>query len=291
MQRMRWRGLCLAVVLSVGIVGCAGAPRTVTATPTTTSPTTATAGSTPAPTRTLTPSATPTPTASALGDLAGFVDAAREVDTRLQAATRLINASVRTDAVVVDERTAAAVKAIDTDMVAAAIPAGMPAELMRQVLTVYSELVSRTRALTYFGYAGTSSRLSPAGETALAEGEHLVQCLANGSPAAYRFEADLAAVGTTAGAMAPLQAVDEASLVAAELEALLTEIELRNGGCGSCGGYVATTLSSIIWDDAAPGATTRTGSVVSPLDGAESGIAFTATYVPGQGWTVELRAC
>jgi hypothetical protein len=290
---MRWRGRCLAVVLSVGIVGCAGAPRTVTATPTTTSPTTATAGSTPAPTRTLTPSATPTPTptASALGDLAGFVDAAREVDTKLHAATRLINASVRTDAVVVDERTAAAVKAIDTDMVAAAIPAGMPAELMRQVLTVYSELVSRTRALTYFGYAGTSSRLSPAGETALAEGEHLVQCLANGSPAAYRFEADLAAVGTTAGAMAPLQAVDEASLVAAELEALLTEIELRNGGCGSCGGYVATTLSSIIWDDAAPGATTRTGSVVSPLDGAESGIAFTATYVPGQGWTVELRAC
>lgn len=296
MQRMRWRGLCLAVVLSVGIAGCAGAPRTVTATPTTTSPTTATAESTPTATLTLTPSATPAPTASALGDLADFVDAAREVDAKLHAATPLINASIGTDAVVVDERTAAAVKAIDTDAVAAAIAAGMPAELMRQVLTVYSDLVSRTLAVSGFRYADrTYSRIPSEGEMGLAVGEDMVQCLANGSPAAHRFEADLAAVVTTAGSMPPLQAPDPTSLAYPELEARLQEIVARNEGCGACGGHVVTRSSSIVWDDAAPSATTRDGTIVyapAEVDTDEDwGISFTATYVPGGGWTVDIHAC
>lgn len=292
MQRMRWRGLCLAVVLSVGIGACSGAQRTVTATP----PTTATAGSTPTPTLTPTPSATPAPAAAALGDLAAFVDAAREVDARLHAATPLINASIQTDAVVVDERTATAVKAIDISAVASTIPAGMPAELMRQVLTVYSDLVSRTLAMSGFRYADrTYSRISSEGAMGPAEGEEMVQCLANGSPAAQRFEADLAAVVTTAGSTPPLPALDPTSLAYPELEARLQEIVARNGGCGACGGHVATRSSSIVWDDPAPSATTRNGTIVYVPDETGThedwGISFTATYAPGEGWTVDIHAC
>lgn len=242
------------------------------------------------------PSATPAPTASALIDLTAFIDAAREVDTRLHAATPLVNASIQTDAVVVDERTATAVKAIDISAVASTIPAGMPAELMRQVLTVYSDLVSRTLAMSGFRYADrTYSRISSEGAMGPAEGEEMVQCLANGSPAAQRFEADLAAVVTTAGSTPPLPALDPTSLAYPELEARLQEIVARNGGCGACGGHVATRSSSIVWDDPAPSATTRNGTIVYVPDETGThedwGISFTATYAPGEGWTVDIHAC
>jgi hypothetical protein len=302
MHRTRWGGMCLAVVLSLGIVACSGSPRTATPTPTslppTSPPTTVTAESTPTPTLapTPTPAAAPAPTASALGDLAAFIDAAREVDTRLHAATPLINASIQTDAVMVDERTATAVTAIDFSAVASAIPAGMPADLMRQVLTVYSDLVSRTLAVSGFRFADrTYSRIPSEGEMGLAEGEDMVQCLANGSPAAHRFEADLAAVVTTAGSTPPLPALDPTSLAYPELEARLQEIVVRNGGCGACGGHVATRSSSIVWDPAAPSATTRNGTIVHAPDetGTDEdwGVSFTAVYTPGEGWTVEIHAC
>lgn len=295
MNRMRRGGMCLAVVLSLGVGACSGSPPTGTATPTT-SPTITTAGSTPTSTPTPMPSATPAPTASALVDLTAFIDAAREVDTRLHAATPLVNASIQTDAVVVDERTATAVKAIDISAVASTIPAGMPAELMRQVLTVYSDLVSRTLAMSGFRYADrTYSRISSEGAMGPAEGEEMVQCLANGSPAAQRFEADLAAVVTTAGSTPPLPALDPTSLAYPELEARLQEIVARNGGCGACGGHVATRSSSIVWDDPAPSATTRNGTIVYVPDETGThedwGISFTATYAPGEGWTVDIHAC
>lgn len=305
MHRMRWGGTCLAVVLSLGAVACSGSPPTASPAPTASSPT-ATAESpaatapVPEPSATVTlspvPSATAVPTASALDDLAAFIAAAREVDTRLHAATPLINASIHTDEVGVDARTAAAVKAIDYATVAAAIPAGMPRELMRQVLTVYSDLVSRTMAVIRFDIADrTYSRTPAEGDMGLGEGEEMVTCLANGTAAAHRFEADLAAVVATAGAMPSLPTVEPTSLAHPELQARLEEIEARNSGCGACGGQLLTRTSSVVWDDAAPGATTREGRIVyepgEPGTEYDWGMTFTATYSPATGWTVDIHAC
>lgn len=305
MHRMRWGGTCVAVVLSLGAVACSASPPTVTPAPTTSS-TTAVAESppatppTPVPSATVTlspePSATAVPTASALDDLAAFIAAARGLDARLHAATPLINASVHADAVVVDAKTAAAVHAVDLATVTPTVPAGMPAGLMRQVLTVYSDLASRALAVSRFRFGDrTYGRTASDGETALSEGEEMVQCLANGSQAAHRFDADLAAVVATAGATAPLPTLEPTALARPELQARLQEIVARNGGCGACGGYVATRSSSIVWDDAAPAATTRDGTIVHEPGGAgtddDGGISFTATYSPGTGWTVTIHAC
>ena len=294
MHRMRWGGTCLAVVLSLGVVACSASTPTATSAPTTS--TTATAEPPPAPSLTPLPSATAVPSASALDDLATFIDAARGLDARLHAATPLINASVHADVVVVDAQTAAAVRAVDLATVTPTIPAGMPTGLMRQVLTVYSDLVSRTLAVSRFSFADrTYSRTPSDAEMGLSEGEEMVQCLANGSQAAHRFDADLAALVATAGATAPLPTLDLTSLAHPELQARLQEIVARNGGCGACGGYVATRPSSIVWDDATPTATTRDGTIVYEPDetGADddSGISFTATYSPGIGWTVNIHAC
>lgn len=299
MSRMRWGGMCLAVVLSLGAVACSGSPPTATPAPTT-SAATATAesplASTPTPAPTLAPSAAAVPTRSALDDLAAFIGAAREVDARLHAATPLINASIHNDEVVVDAQTAAAVKAIDYAPVTSAIPAGMPPELMRQVLTAYSDLVSRAQAVGRFRFADrTYSRTPSDGEMGLSEGEEMVQCLANGSPAAHRFDLDLAALVATAGSMLPLPTVEPTSLAHPELQARLEEIEGRNGGCGACGGQVLTRASSVVWDDAAPSATTREGTIVyepgEPGTEYDWGMTFTATYSPGTGWTVDIHAC
>jgi hypothetical protein len=197
---------------------------------------------------------------------------------------------------VVDAQTAAAVKAIDYSAAASTIPAGMPAQLMRQVLTTYSDLVSRTLAMSRFRYADrTYSRVPAEGELGLAEGEDMVQCLTNGSQAAQRFEADLAAVVATAGSAAPLRALEPTSLAHPELQARLEEIDVRNGGCGACGGQVVTRSSSIVWDDADASATTRTGTIVYEPGEAGTeygwGMAFTATYAPGTGWTVDIHVC
>ncbi|CAN5333171.1 hypothetical protein BH11ACT1_BH11ACT1_27500 [soil metagenome] len=298
MHRMRWGGTCLAIVLSLGAVACSGSPPTATPAPTT-STTTAAAespASTPTPTLTPAPSAAAMPSASALDDLATFIDAARGLDARLHAATPLINASVHVHAVVVDAQTAAAVRAVDLATVTPTIPAGMPTDLMRQVLTVYSDLVSRTQAVSRFRIADrTYSRTPSDAEIGLSEGEEMVQCLANGSQAAHRFDADVAALVATAGATVPLPTLDPTSLAHPELQARLQEIVTRNGGCGACGGYVATRSSSIVWDDATPTATTRDGTIVYEPDETgvddDSGISFTATYSPGIGWTVNIHAC
>jgi hypothetical protein len=250
---------------------------------------------TPTPTATPSPSLPPEPAAteapSALGDLAGFVDAARAADARLHEAAALVNASIRSDVIAIDARTAAAVKATDPSAVAAAIPAGMPAKLLGPVLTVYSDLVSRSAAMGPFASAGTYSRTATDADLGASDAERQLRCLANGSPAAGRFTADLAAVGTVARATPPLKRADPTSLASAELAVHLMEIRLRNTGCASCGGYVMTRMSSIVWDDAAPKALTRTGSIRSDAYADGGGVRFTASYEAGKGWVVLIYAC
>jgi hypothetical protein len=58
---------------------------------------------------------------------------------------------------------------------------------------------------------------------------------------------------------------------------------------------VVTRSSSIVWDDADASATTRTGTIVYEPGEAGTeygwGMAFTATYAPGTGWTVDIHVC
>ena len=276
------RGMCLALVL--GVCGCTGAPApSTTAQSATTSATpAATSAATPTPTPTAMPTATttaaatatPTATASAADDLAAFVTTARAADTRLRHAAVAVNGAVRATSLVVDDRTAQAVKASSPSAVAAAIPAGMPPKLLRAVLLAYSDLVSRNRAMRSFWTAGTYPRDPLYDDT--------MRCLANGPPAKARFGADLAAVVTLARTTPPLPHVAATSKTSAELAVRLSIVLEANAGCDSCGGFVATKLSTVVWNDAAPGATTRTGTI--------DGISFTATFTTGR-WTVELNAC
>lgn len=279
MRRTRAGAVCLVVVLALGVGACGGGAPPAPA-PTTSASTTPTTTPTPTPTTAPTPTPTgtpaPTPTASAADDLAAFVEAARAADTRLRAAAALINGSVRSTAVVVDARTVEAVDASHPWAVVATIPAGMPPELLRAVLTTYSDLVSRHRAMSRFTEVGTFTR----GEYTA---DDMLACLPNGSPAAARFAADLAAVVTLAGSTSPLPGTDPASQEAAEVAMRAELIVLANGGCDKCGGYVATELAPVTWDDAAPGATTRTGTLTE--------ITFAVTYAAGEGWTARFNAC
>lgn len=281
MRRTRAGAVCLVVVLALGVGACGGGAPPAPA-PTTSASTTPTTTPTPTPTTAPTPTPTetpaPTPTASAADDLAAFVEAARAADTRLRAAAALINGSVRSTAVVVDARTVEAVDASHPWAVVATIPAGMPPELLRAVLTTYSDLVSRHRAMSRVAQVGVGT--FPRGEY---NADDILTCLPNGSPAAARFAADLAAVERLAGSTPPLPGTDPASQEAAEVAVRVAAIGLFNGGCDTCGGYVATEPAPLTWDDAASGATTRTGTV--------SEITFTATYAADDGWAVHLQAC
>lgn len=225
---------------------------------------------------------------TALDDLVLFVDAAQAADARLREAVPSVNRAVHAREVVVDAETSAAVRAADPAEVATLIPAGMPDPLVQATVLVYSDLASRYAAMRAFG--GDSPRSYPRfppeveqGLADLAEGESMVLCLANGSPAAARFDDDLDALVALATATPPLAPVAASSLAAAEVTLRTTLVDLGNNGCASCGGYVATTSEPITWDEAPAGATTRTGTV--------AGVDFQVTYQPGSGWTAQLNAC
>lgn len=284
------RALTLGALALASVVACSSptpsaTPMTAPPTPSTASPTPTTASPPPS-TTSPTPTATPTSTASAEGALAGFIAAARAVDARLRDAADLINGGVRSDTIVVDKRTVAAVKATDPSAVAATIPAGMPPELMLPVLTVYSDVVSRSASMTPFRYPERYPRV-PSANLNPSNDQIMLGCLAGGAPAAHRFAADLAAVVTSARSTPPLRKYDPASLASAQVAVRLEEIRLRNTGCDGCGGYVATTLVSIVWDGAAPTATERTGHIGDTF----GGLPFTATFAPGDGWTVVIWVC
>lgn len=305
MCRLRRGGVCLTVLLVLGVGACSGAspgapspspsgvPGSSSAPPTVEAPSPSAPSSTPS---TPLPSRDPLTSASAQRDLAPFVDAARDLDRRLHAAAALINTGIHADTVVVDQSTAAAVKGLDLGAVGSAIPGGLPRELMRRVLTTYSDLASRTLAMSPFRFADrTYTRIPPEGTTARAEGEDMVMCLGNGTVAAQRFDADLAGVVTAAGSTPPLPTVDPASLARAEVDVRLTEIVLRNSGCGACGGFVQTEVSTIVWDQAPASATTRTGAILPEASdgsgGVGGGLPFTAVYTPGTGWRIDILAC
>ena len=96
---------------------------------------------------TTTASTTTTPS-SAASDLAPFFAAAAHEDTKLKAAAALVNGDVGKTQVTFDQATVDAVRSLDPKAVADTIPNGLEPGMKRDVLLVYSDIMSRTMAMS-----------------------------------------------------------------------------------------------------------------------------------------------
>ncbi len=286
MSSARWR-LAVAViataVLTAGLAACGhtvapgagGAPSSPAATT-----------SSPAVTPTLTPTpahSTPPPApprASAADQLAGFFAAAQVADGQLRHAAVLVNQGVGKKSLDFSPEALTAVKALDMSLVARAIPVGLPPELLRRTLLVYSDLEARTVALARI-YEFRSEYPMPLSEF---NGKYLYRCMGNGATPAARFNGDLAAARALAGQSSPVTPPAPDSRAGAELALRVHEINLRNSGCMECGGYVFTTLSSIVWEP-------ENEPVIGHSDGYINGIRFRVDYHAGHGWSATIWAC
>jgi hypothetical protein len=269
---LRWAGSA-ALVLAL-VAGCSGG-----------SGREAPASQAPAPAPSASASGTPGGTggggggqagSSAADQLAGLFAGASRMDARLRGAAELINGGVRRDVIVLDPATVAAVGAIEPRTLVRAIPGGADGALLRSVLLVYSDLVSRKRAMSR---VVQYSDLSPLPRTG-SEAKDLITCLGNGHAAATRFSADLAAARALAARSAPVAVVAPGSRRAAELAVRVQFVWLANAGCDACGGVVLTELLPLVW-------TGGPGDYHGTLDGVE----FRADYAKGTGWTVNFNAC
>jgi hypothetical protein len=154
---------------------------------------------------------------------------------------------------------------------------------LRSVLQVYADLSSRRAALNrVLEYASDS----PLPRTST-KAKDLLTCLSHGSAAAARFADDLAATRALAAASAPVKVAPVRSRLTAEVAIRAHGIDLPNNGCGECGGVVPrpVALYPIVWNrvDQGPG---------SEWDGTiGTGGLFTARYVPGHGWDINVNAC
>jgi hypothetical protein len=205
-----------------------------------------------------------------------FFAAAVRVDRRLHAAAILINGGVGSTSVHFPQATIDAIEAADPAASAATIPAGMRPDLLRAVVLVQSDLASRW-------YAFQPIREGLYGPPAYERGRVLA-CLANGAPAARRFRADLATARTLARSLPPVAVAPRDSRAAAEVAIRLAFIDKADGGCDSCGGYLATDPPQIVWRHIA-------NAFGRPWDGTVGRILFRAGYRAGTGWAVVLNAC
>jgi hypothetical protein len=254
---VRKRLLVVLVAAVVGLAGCGTPKKAVRAPRTTIAPMTTTTG----------------PLPSAADQLAGFVGAARQMDAQLDHAATLINGIGPPWTPPWPTSVVSAVEAADLRPVAAAIPAGLPSDLLRRTIVVYSDLASRYYAMRWFGAEGF-----PYEEPSDQMQGALLAALANGAPAAARFAADVDGLVGAARRLPPFAAAAPASRQAADVLLLVQWVDGMNGGCASTGGAVITTLPVIAW---------------TPHDNASgtiAGVAFNATLVGG-AWEVTILAC
>lgn len=280
----RWRrraAIGAAVVAVIGIVTVlvlvanrdteVGAPPAATTATTTVPAVSSTATTTSTVT---TASAEPTrPTSdrpSAATTLAPFFGAVSTLDRQLHTAATAINGTGppwRT----ISETVATTVRAADLGPVATAIPAGLPPDLLRSVILVYSDLASRRFAMGYFSIATTIHPNAHPNST------DLLHDLGTGHTAAARFPADLAATHTLAEATPAVTTLPETSRQAAEIQLYTRYVEEANGGCDTHGGHIITALPPITWNG-------------RPGNGTIAGITFTANLTDGT-WHIRLIAC
>jgi hypothetical protein len=270
-------GVVAAVALIANRDTVVGAP---TASPTVVAPTTTT--TTTAPTTTTTPGTSVLPTtadkADAVAALSRFFTAATTLDAQLHDAAAAINGT-GPPWTAVTEAVARKVRAADLVPVGRAIPGGMPRELMRSVVLVYGDLVSRRYAMADFAHA---LRVDP---QVTPTSDDLLRNLRNGHAAAARFESDLDAARSLAATTPAFPARRADSRQAAEVAVVVQFVGLANGGCDSRGGHIFTTPPPIVWQRAPfyPG---------GPMaDGTVAGIPFQAHHQSDGNWRITINAC
>ena len=212
-------------------------------------------------------------------ELDHFVTAARTADSRLRSAAQVVNGSLGRKTIVVTTSTARTVQRTRDAVLAvpATLPAGMPAGLRDAALLVYSDLTSRQGAMSWAGYPATYRFAVPRTENGyqVVTAWDMVESFGNGHEAAVAFGADLARLQALAGhtRFVPKPATSPSALdVAVRVE----EINGRNYGCASTGGYRATE----------PAVVKPTASRTGTTDGVE----YKATVVRGR-WHVEIMSC
>ncbi len=225
------------------------------------------------------PTTTVRPTAA--DDLAPFLLAASELDGRLKDAAAAINASITDTELVVDRATVDLVQETrrQIEVVEAAIPAGTEPELLRSTLLVFSDLVSRSYAMSHWDWPQP-----PGYETVPLAETNALWCLSHGSEAAARYPNDLAVLRAEALSTAPVSTVAPDSGAARDLAVRTASIVNANRCCDVCGGVVVTDLAEITYLD---------DPLVDPLtgdriDGSIDGAPFQADYRDGGGWTVSV---
>lgn len=276
----------LAIVLIVVLGACGGTPavtgpgsRPTGPGPATTAEpgVTANPGSTaPAPGRAPPSTATTVPAPSAYDQLSPFVRAARRLDAKLRHAAELINRYGPPWTAPIPPEVRSAVQDAYTDLnpVGSTIPAGLPTDLLRQSVMVYSELASRTFAIRWFGGEGPPYE-GPIDQTMM------LRALANGAPAAARFDSDLEALVVAARAAPPVTLAGPQSRKAADVGLLVQWAAMINGGCASTGGAILFNLPTIVWFTRAP-ADGSSGTIGT--------VAFRARLVDGT-WQLTILAC
>ena len=211
---------------------------------------------------------------TAADDLAAFFSRVAELDRALKAAAASVNASITETEMVVDQTTLDLVDATRSGIedVKAAVPAGLEPELLRATLTVFSDLVSRSSALSR--------------STGYEDLTYTLKCLEMGSgPAAARYPADLAALQALARSSPPLQMVAPDSRAAEHVALHLAMVEHVNTCCEGCGGAIVTELAEITFLDNPP---------VDPVTGLRTDgyihdeFPFQADYDPSTGWSFRL---
>jgi hypothetical protein len=265
------RVIVASLVLAMIAAGCGGGTGKESVK---TRPSSSTASSTTTSSTTTAPITAP----SAADNLAAYFDAAEAVHHKLAAAAIKINGRVSKSHISVDQATVDAVAAADPTPAGALIPAGLDPVLLRAVVLLQSELVSRHSAMARVG------RLLGTYPTNGLEAKDLLQCLGNGAAPAAKFPADLASAKALAASSPPLIPVPTSSRAAAEVAIRLVDMGLRNQGCDSCGGAVVTDLLPITWGPQ------PSWAGAPPWDGNIGGIPFRAAY-DAKGWHIELNAC
>jgi len=279
------RGLAVLAVAAGLAAGCGStAPPGASSTPSSQAATsTPGAGTTPAPSRPAPASTSTTapPAPSAATQLAAFFAAAQRADSQLHHAADLINGDIAATSMRFTPATIAAVRGIELAPVASALPAGLPTEMLREVLVVYGDLASRTDALNGVQAYGSSGRQLPIGSP---QAQSVLRGLHNAAPAAARFNGDLSAARTLAQQTPLMTVAAPDSLTALELALRLQSISLRNSCDEDFGGYAPTSLETIVWQPS-------TDQHSSHYQGLIGGIRFTADYTVQHGWKINIYAC
>jgi hypothetical protein len=218
---------------------------------------------------------------SAAGQLAAFMAAAEYADGQLHRAAALVNSDIGATSMRFTPATLAAIRDLDNAPVARAVPAGLPTDLLREVLVVYGDLASRTGAFGGVQIYGASGRALPIGGQ---DAKEVLRGLHNGAPAAARFNADLAAMRTLAQQTPPVTIAPPDSRAAADLALRLDSIAHRNACSHLFGGWAPTGLETVIWQ---PSTDQHSGHYAGTISGGR----FQANYTAEHAWEIIIYAC